>query len=192
MSGFDRQAAERAIEALHLAPSNGELAARWLALWQGGALPPREAFRPAHFKTFLPTVILLNIVPDVSVTVRLAGTRYAHILGQEVTGMDWLAAASQDHRATRLAVYSKVARGAILFSHRRLHTTDGEDYISEEIVLPFAPDAHGVTPVLAHANVPVDRYMKIKAAAQAMSEPVDYKLVPLVPAVEAAGVANVA
>ncbi len=179
MIGFDKQAAEQAIEALHLARSNSELAARWLALWQGNALPPRAAFRPANFKIFLPTVVLFNVVPGESVTVRLAGTRYAHILGREVTGMDWLAAATEAHRAARRDAYSRVARGAILFSHRLLHTTDGEDYVCEEIVLPFAPDAQGVTPVLAHANVPMDRYMKIETGAQSMGEPVDFKLVPL-------------
>ena len=182
MNGFDRQAAEQAIGALNLARSNGELAARWLALWQGNALPPREAFRPANFKAFLPTVVLLNVVPGESVIVRLAGTRYMHILGHDVTGMDWIAAASSAHRATRLDVYSRVARGAILYSHRRLRLTEGEDYICEEIVLPFAPDAQGVVPVLAHANVPMDRYLKIKAIAQTMGEPEDFKLVPLVPA----------
>ena len=181
MIGFDKQAAEHAIEALDLARSNGELATRWLALWQGNMLPPREAFRPANFKTFLPTIVLFNVVPGESVTVRLAGTRYAHILGREVTGMDWLAAATEAHRATRLDVYSRVARGAILFSHRLLHSTDGEDYVCEEILLPFAPDAHGVTPILAHANLPVDRHLKIEAAGQSMGEPLDFKLVPLVP-----------
>jgi len=194
VNGFDRQAAERTIEALHLARSNGELAARWLGLWQGNALPPRESFRPANFKNFLPTVVLLNVVPDVSVTVRLAGTRYAHILGREMTGMDWIAAAPERHRATRLEGLSRIARGAILLGHRRLATTDGDDYICEEIILPFAPDAHGVTPVLAHADIPTDRYLKIKSVAQAVGEPMDYMVVPLEPAAEeqSSRVANVA
>ncbi|MEJ0026699.1 MAG: PAS domain-containing protein [Rhizomicrobium sp.] len=179
MNGFDRQAAERTIGALHLARSNDGLAARWLALWQGDALPPRAAFRPAHFKSFLPTIVLFNVVAGESVTVRLAGTRYAHILGQEMTGMDWVAAAPPGHRATRLGLYSQIARGAILVGHRRLATTDGEDYVCEEIVLPFAPDANGVTPVLAHAHLPVDRYLKIKSVAQTLGEPLDYAVIAL-------------
>ncbi|MEI9988795.1 MAG: PAS domain-containing protein [Rhizomicrobium sp.] len=179
MNGFDRHAAERTIEALHLARSNGELAARWLGLWRSDALPRRDAFRPSNFKTFLPTIVLFNVVPDQSVTVRLAGTRYAHILGREMTGADWIAAAPPSYRATRLGVYSKIARGAILVGHRRLATTEGEDYLCEEIVLPFAPDAQGVTPVLAHAHLPVDRYLKIKSVAQALGEPVDYAVIEL-------------
>jgi len=190
VNGFDKHAAERTIEALHLARSNGELAARWLGLWHGDALPPRESFRPANFKTFLPTVVLFNVVPDTSVTVRLAGTRYAHILGEEMTGMDWIAAAPEGYRATRLGLYSKIARGAILVGHRRLATTEGEDYICEEIVLPFAPDAHGIVPVLAHAHLPVDRYLKIKSVAQAVGEPIDYAVIALEPASDAAGQAG--
>ncbi len=192
MNGFDKQAAERAIGALHLTHSNGEVAARWLGLWRGDALPVRESFRPANFKTFLPTVVLFNVVPGESVTVRLAGTRYAHMLGREMTGEDWVAAAPPQYRATRLGLYSQVARGAILFGHRRLATTDGADYLCEEIVLPFAPDAQGVTPVLAHANLPVDRYLKIKSVTQAMGEPVDYAVVALEPVEHTSDVANVA
>jgi hypothetical protein len=181
MGGFDKQTAERAIDALHLTRSNGELAARWLDLWQGNALPPRDAFRPANFKAFLPTIVLFNVAPDESVTVRLAGTRYAQVLGEDVTGIDWIAAAPQSHRATRLDIYSKIARGALLVGHRRLATTDGEDYLCEEIALPFAADAQGIAPVLAHANLPVDRYLKIKSVTQAVGEPADFTLVPLTP-----------
>ncbi len=187
MDGFDRQATERAIDALHLARSNGEVAARWLGLWRGDALPPRAAFRPTGFKSFLSTIVLFNVVPDESVTVRLAGTRYAHILGEEMTGMDWIAAAPQRHRATRLDLYSRIARGAILLGHRRLVTMAGEDHVCEEIVLPFAPDAQGVTPVLAHVHLPVDHYLKIKSVPQALGEPVDYALVTLEKAADAAG-----
>lgn len=187
MSGFDKAAAERAIEALQLERSNGELAMRWLALWQGNALPPRESFRPANFKAFLPTVGLFNVVPDVGVTVRLSGTRFAHILGQDMTGEDWIAAAPQSHRAARLKIYSEIARGAILIDHRRLATTEGKDYVSEVMVLPFAPDAHGVSPVLMHANLPADRYLKLKSMSQAMAEPENFRLVPLKRADEAAG-----
>jgi len=184
---FDKQVAERAIDALHLERSNRELAARWLELWQGNALPPREAFRPANFKPFLSTIALFNVVPDESVTIRLAGTRFSHILGREITGLDWIAAAAEEHRAARLKIFSDIARGAILVDYRRFATVDGEDYVSEEMALPFAPDAHGITQVLAHANIPIDRYLRIKSVAQAVGGQADFKLVPLIRVNDAAG-----
>ncbi|HEY0106219.1 MAG TPA: PAS domain-containing protein [Rhizomicrobium sp.] len=187
MTTFDKHAAEADIAALHLEYSNAALAAYWLALWQGGRLPPRAAFNPAMLKSFLPGIVLFNVVAGESVTVRLAGTRIAHILRQELTGVDWIAAAPPGHRATRLDVYTRIARGAMLAGHRRLATTDGEDYLCEEIVLPFAPDANGITPVLAHAHLPSRRFVKIKSVEQAVGQPVDYRLVALKPAGEAAG-----
>lgn len=179
MKLFDRAAAERAIEALNLTRSNGEMALRWLHLWEDGRLPTRQRFHPVNFKAFLPTIVLFNVVPNASVTIRLAGTRYAHLLGREMTGMDWIAAAPEAHRATRLRNFSAVAEGAIVVDHRRLASEIGEDYVAEEILLPFAPDADGVVPVLAHVNLPLDRYLKIKSAVQTIGEPMDWAVVAL-------------
>ena len=192
MNGFDKQAAEQAIDALRLARANGELAARWFALWQDDALPPRARFRPVNFKRFLPNIALFSVVPDRRVTVRLAGTRFAHVLGQDVTGMDWIAAAPEQYRPRRLAVLSQIARGAILIDNRRFATTDGEDYVSEEILLPFAPDANGVVPVLAHADLPVDRFVKVKSLIQVFGEPEDVRVVTLRRVEETPEVAKVA
>ena len=185
MIAFDKRAAAETIASLHLEDTNRVLCAHWLSLWLGDALPPRAAFHPAQLKPYLPNIILFNVVPDVSVTVRLAGTRYNHILGAELTGKDWLAAASEQHRATRLKLFSAIARGAVAMDHRLLAMSVGADIVVEEILLPFAAEANGVCPVLVHVNLMATQYLKIKSISQVLSDPLDFKLVPLARAAQA-------
>jgi hypothetical protein len=150
-----KPSAERAqdvVAKLKLEESNRALAENWLSLWDGDALPPRANFNPARMKPFLPNLIMFNVRPDVSVTVRLAGTAFHHFLDAELTGRDWIALAPESHRATRLKLFSTIARGALLVAHRRIEMTVGDDYISEEILLPFAPEANGTSPVIVHVN----------------------------------------
>ena len=185
MSKFDKDLAAGMIAALTLEPENRALAEHWLSLWPGDALPPRGAFHPAQMKRYLPSIILFNVVPDAGVTVRLAGTRYNHILGTELTGKDWLAAASEQHRATRLNLFSAIARGAVAMDHRLLAMSAGDDIVVEEILLPFAAEANGVCPVLVHVNLKATQYLKIKSIKQVLSDPLDFKVVPLARAVQA-------
>lgn len=176
---FDKRAAAETIEALALDPSNRAIAGRWLSLWPGDALPPRSAFHPAMLTPYLPNILMFNVVPQVSVTVRLAGTRYNHILGTELTGRDWIAAAPEHHRAVRLGLFSAIARGAVVMDHRRLAMSVGDAIVVEEILLPFAAEAGGVHPVLVHVNLKADQYLKISSVKEALSDPLDYKLVEL-------------
>lgn len=179
MIGFDKRAAVETIAALNLEADNRELAEHWLSLWPGDALPPRAAFHPAHMKPYLPNILLFNVVPDASVTVRLAGTRYNHILGTELTGKDWLAAAPEHYRAVRLNLFNAIARGAVAMDHRLLAMSVGDDIVVEEILLPFAAEANGVCPVLVHVNLKATQYLKIKSIKQVLSDPLDFKLMPL-------------
>jgi hypothetical protein len=57
--------------------------------------------------------------------------------------------------------------------------TVGDDYVSEEILLPFAPEPGGCSPVLVHVNFKPEHFLKIKSMAQVTGDPIDYKLVPL-------------
>ncbi|HEX2591221.1 MAG TPA: PAS domain-containing protein [Rhizomicrobium sp.] len=176
---FDRHGADETIESLGLEGTNLMLARYWLSLWNGDSLPARSALSPARIKEHLPSIIMFNVVPNESVIVRLAGTRYRHILGAELTGKDWIAAASERHRPARLGLFTTVVQGAILLSHRLLSMSVGEDTICEEIVLPFTPEANGVVPVLAHVNLPARDFLKIKSMAQAIADPIDFRIVPL-------------
>ncbi len=176
---LDRLAAAKIVAALDLETENRALAEHWLSLWQGDALPQRSAFHPAQLKRYLPNILMFNVVPDTSVTVRLAGTRYNHILGAELTGKDWIAAAPEHHRPVRLNLFSTIARGAVMIDHRRVAMSVGDDILVEEILLPFAAEASGVYPVLVHVNLKATQYLKVKSIKQALGDPVDFKLVPL-------------
>ncbi len=179
MTLFDRDAAADVIAELGLEPANHTLARHWLALWEGNALPRRAALQPARVKDFLPNLLLFDVVPEKSVTVRLAGTRYSHILGTELTGRDWIALAPEHHRPVRLNIFATVARGALLQDHRLLAMAVGDDLVCEEMLLPFAPDANGVQLVMAHVNLRVEQYLKIRSVEHALSDPLDYRLAPL-------------
>ncbi len=179
MQAPNKRAAEDAVAQLELEASNAGLAAHWLSLWPGDGLPPRAALRPAALKPYLSSILLFDVVPDESVTVRLAGTGYRHILGAELTGQDWLAAAPQSHRATRLTLFSTIARGAIGSAHRRIAMTMGDDYRSEEILLPFAREASGAHPVLVHVNFKPQQFLQIRSMTQVTGDPLDWTMLPL-------------
>jgi hypothetical protein len=179
MASLSLTIARRTVADLDLEESNRALAEHWLSLWVGDALPMRASFNPAHMKPFLASIIMFNVVPGESVIVRLAGTGYRQILGAELTGQDWIALAPQDHRATRLRIFSTVAAGAIAVAHRLIAMTVGDDYVSEEIVLPFGREPGGAVPVLVHVNFKPGQFIKIKSVAQVTADPLDFKLISL-------------
>ncbi|MDR3509741.1 MAG: PAS domain-containing protein [Caulobacteraceae bacterium] len=64
-----------------------ELFAYWASRRQGALLPGREAIHPAHFKRHLPTVSLIDVLPDPrDYRLRLAGTGLYNVYGREITG----------------------------------------------------------------------------------------------------------
>jgi hypothetical protein len=179
MPRFRRAFAQEVVAGLGLEESNRVLADHWLTLWDGDALPARASFNPAKLKPFLANMIMFNVVPEKSVTVRLAGTAFRHFLDSELTGGDWIALAPKGHRTTRLKLFSAIARGAILVAHRRIAMTVGADYVSEEILLPFALEPGGPSPVLVHVNFKPEHFRKIRSMAQVTGDPLDHKLVSL-------------
>ena len=66
--------AEGAIATLGLKDTNNSFANYWLSLWEGDELPERSKFSPSKIKPLLPFLLVFDVVPDESVTVRLAGT----------------------------------------------------------------------------------------------------------------------
>lgn len=178
MPSFSKSAVEEIIADLNLEESNRAFAAHWLSIWDGDALPPGARFSPAKLKAFLPSLLKFEVVPDKRVTVRLAGTGYNYVLKKDPTGSDWIEAAPEDHRATRLKVFSTIARGAVLVAHRRIAMLHDDDFISEEILLPFAPDANGAVAVLGRVNFASGQFVRIRSVAQVTGDPLDHKLVP--------------
>jgi len=178
MPAFSKVAVEEIIDGLKLEESNRVFAAHWLSLWEDDALPPGARFSPAKLKAFLPGLLKFDVVPDARVTVRLAGTGYSTLLQKDPTGSDWIAAAPEDHRATRLKIFSTIARGAVLVAHRRVAMLDGQDIVTEEVLLPFAPDANGATAVLGRVNFTHDHFRRVRSLAQVTGDPLDHTLVP--------------
>ena len=87
-------------------------------------------------------------------TVRLAGTSFAALLGMELTGQDWIALAPENHRASRLGLFKTITAGAFCVATRRIDTGRIDVSRSEEILLPLAADpANGVYSVLCHVDL---------------------------------------
>jgi hypothetical protein len=179
MTGLCRRAAAETIRALKLEEANRALAEHWLSLWQGDGLPSRAALNPANIKAFLPNILLFNVVPELRVTVRLAGTHFTYIFGGELTGADWIALADPARAAARLAMFSTIARGAVLVEHRDVAMVEDGPAVLEEILLPFAAGEDGVAMVMAHVNLSAAQYQKIAQVRNALSEPHDIQLVQL-------------
>ena len=180
MSVLNKTRAAETVSTLDIESSNRAVADVWLSLWTADALPARDKLTPFNFKAFLPSIIVFDVVPNTSVTVRLAGTRFAPILGAELTGIDWLASAPDGYRAERLRIFSTIAEGAIGVGHRRTEMSLGGDIVSEEILLPFTPCCAGApSQVLTHINWKSEHFLQVKSVEQAAGDPLDFKIVAL-------------
>ena len=64
-----------------------EMFAYWASRRQGGQLPGRAAIHPQHFKRYLPTVSLIDVLAEPrDYRLRLAGTGLYSVYGREITG----------------------------------------------------------------------------------------------------------
>lgn len=64
-----------------------ELFAYWASLRRGAALPGRRDLDPARIKRLLPTVSLIDVIPEPQdFRIRLAGTGLYGVYGREITG----------------------------------------------------------------------------------------------------------
>jgi hypothetical protein len=151
LSAFDFTAAQRCFDENRAGKDGDRLARYWLSLWRGGRLPMRADFKPRQIVDLLPAVSIFDVVPNVSVRCRLAGSRIVEGAGQDITGKDWLALTPPENRAARLSRFSEVARGAIGRGLRSARRASGEAQLAEEIMLPFGDVADiGARQVLAY------------------------------------------
>lgn len=63
-----------------------ELFAYWSSLREQASVPPRRRLDPGGIKRLLPTVSLIEVLPDADFRVRLAGTGLYNVYGCEITG----------------------------------------------------------------------------------------------------------
>ena len=176
-SQFTRAVVEARIGALCLENSNQALVDHWFSLWDGDA---REQLSPGRIKPFLPSMIIFEVVPDQSVTVRLADTAHRFILEHDPTGSDWIAAAPANHREARLRTFSAVARGGFVVAHRRIAMLASDDHISEEIIFPLAARPSGSVPVVVHVNFRQEQIARVKSIAQVRGDPIDHRFISFV------------
>ena len=91
-----------------------EMFAYWASRRQGGQLPGRAAIHPQHFKRHLPTVSLIDVVPEPrDYRLRLAGTGLYGVYGREITGQRL-----EDVFATPAAAYWRDELDKIVDSRR--------------------------------------------------------------------------
>jgi hypothetical protein len=186
MQYFDRGATFRIVSDLELSPSNSRLIHHWLSLWNGNALPYRNAIKPADLKMLLPNLIMFDVIPGKSVFIRLAGTNFGFVLGMDLTGKDWIDLAPDEYKSERLRIFSDIAAGAIGRGVRSIEMNAGGSRPSEEILLPFRGDEDGgARLVLAHVDWDVGRdHERIASREQTWGVPLAFETIqlPMLPA----------
>ena len=160
-SGIDLQkitkdTAESAIEKLSLGEKNTAFVGYWLSLWRGDELPRFETFDMARLPALAPMMVLFDVVPERSVIVRSAGSEVCRAVGRQLAGLDWIAYAAARNQKLRMQNMSEVANGSVLLARRPFSLATGTPRANEELVLPFAPNADGVTPVVACTDWKID------------------------------------
>jgi hypothetical protein len=166
MSKISKVAAERSLEKLKLSDTNREFAGYWLSLWQGDALPRYDAFNPHRIARLVPNLLAFEALPEKSVVVRKAGREICRVAHQELDGADWITAAPLRGRGLRMRAFTRITEGAIMHVRRRMTMVSGPPRFNEELVLPFAPDADGIHPVLAHADWKLEPALKFHGIAE--------------------------
>jgi hypothetical protein len=156
MSVMSKSAAEDAVERLSPGEANRLLAGYWLSLWQGDELPRVEAFDMAVVKPLLPHLLMVDVVPENSASIRVAGPGIEAVTGANLNGINWIAWAPTRLRNMRMRNLTAVARGGIMVCRRKMTMTIGKDHHNEELVLPFAINGDGMCTVMVYADWRMD------------------------------------
>jgi hypothetical protein len=62
---------------------------------------------------------------------------------------------------------------------RRLTMVSGPAMYNEELLLPFAPDADGICPVVAHTDWKIDRVLRLTGISEIEGLPHDSRLLAI-------------
>ena len=173
---LSKSAVETKLAQADLEEINRAFVGYWLSLWSNDVLPSRSQLNPAKMKRFLRNLMLLDVKPHAEVTVRLAGTAITGALEMELAGKDWIALAPEHYRAERLRILSEIAAGAFGVGYRRLELIHNQELLCEEVILPFAEEAGGNTPVVVHFNAQ-NRQLPLQSSAQAVGDPVEFRVI---------------
>ena len=174
-----KAAAEAALEKLDLSATNRAFAGHWLSRWRGDELPRLEDSDPGMIRELAPNLMVFDALPGQRVTVRRAGRDICTIVGAELTGIDWILWARLRNRKLRLRNFDAIADGAIMFTRRRLTMASGPATFNQELVVPFAVDANGLQPIVAHTDWRIDRSRRANGIAEIESLAHDNRLLSI-------------
>jgi hypothetical protein len=177
--GFDFHGAKARLESESLTERNRKIVEHWLSLWPGDALPQRGDFRPRGVAPLLTGIALFDVVPNQSVTCRLAGTALRGALGVDITGKDWLALTKEAQRATRLARYTAIAEGNAAISLLEAPHVSGAIITAEQVLLPFESEPGGICTVLMHVDWRPSYSDNLPEAPESGALAREFRLVPL-------------
>jgi hypothetical protein len=151
-----KDAAEHAVEKLCLGEKNRAFAGYWLSLWQGDALPEQARFDLGQIKALAPGAMIFEVLPARRVTVGYAGADVCRAVGEQLTGIDWVARSVVRNRGVRMRNLSAVATGSLMICRRTFRMPSGRLCANEELVVPFAAKADGTHQAIALTDWKID------------------------------------
>ena len=149
---YDPAATSAVVEQAGLAPRSQEMFEHWLSLWEGNELPAVEKFSAERVPRLAPNILIFNVVPETSVTVKFAGSNFTRSSSGWQLGSDWLTSAPPKTRDSRLRRFTASARGAIVRGIPEAILKSEHAYFYEAVHFPFRPGKDGSIPVLVYVD----------------------------------------
>lgn len=120
----------------------------WHSKIEEGRLPGRADIDPLDIPDLLPSLILVDVVRGASglrFRIRLVGTEYVEVAGQDLTGK-WLDETHAPDQAREIAetYVAVVETGEPHYWRSSLHTTGREHINYERLICPLAADGETV------------------------------------------------
>jgi len=128
--------------------------AYWDGKRRGNELPARADIDPLEMVSFLPGIVLIDVVADARRFVyRLVGTREVAIRGRDPTGKSVAEGFYGASAAASMASYQDVvARRAPRLERREFTTPDGRYGREQVILLPLSDDGVRVNMIIAYTH----------------------------------------
>ncbi len=142
---------ERRIASCHR--SVGQFFAYWREKCGASVMPRRSDIDPVELKRYLPSIILVDVVPDLRRFVyRLVGTKEVAGRGYDPTGKSVAESFYGESREAALACYEYVAREKRPFCIQDPYVTaDGWQEAEDALYLPLSEDGIEVSMVLVYS-----------------------------------------
>jgi hypothetical protein len=126
----------------------------WEEKRRGRPMPSRADIDPLELRSYLPGIILIDVVEDERRYVyRLVGTREVAMRGKDPTGQSIVQGFFAQSLTAALAILDKVvATRAPLFMHRDFTAPDGRLGYEDIIMMPLSQDGVRVTMIMGYTH----------------------------------------